>query len=165
MNLNAIMDDFDAKLRLEQTDRKPKNLSLDETRRIVIKVGSESTLRLVAPILGHDFLSGFEETTTNWIILHSSNIEDVRFESCKDHDLPKLRRRDLGFIDFLKELPMPVAVQLQLADMRVINAPLTQVEGDFLFLEASRALSVRSLRAIRMLEATDQNQLQEWRTN
>jgi hypothetical protein len=163
MNLEAIMDDIDAQLRLENAEPDRERNVIDEIRRVMVRQSREQVFSLVAPILGHDFVSGFDESTANWLCLQSFQIEDLRFESEADMTLPKLRRRSICLADFLQELPKPTAIQLQLADLRVVNTAFTHVEGEFLFVGNSRAISLRSLLSLRLLESTDLNELQEWR--
>lgn len=163
MNLEAIMDDIDAQLRLENAVPNRELLVLAEARRVLVRQNREQLHSLVAPIIGQDFVSGFDEATANWLCLHSSQIEDLQFDNSSNLTLPKLRQRSICLSDFLHELPKPVAVQLQLADLRVVNSAISLVEGEFLFLGDARAIPFRSLLSLRLLEATDINELQEWR--
>lgn len=163
MNLDAIMDDIDAQLRLENAEPNRERNALAETRRVLVRQSRELAYSMVAPIIGQDFVSGFDEASANWLCLHSAQIEELRFENDKDLTLPKLRHRSICLADFLQEFPKPTAIQLQFADLRIVNTALIQVDGEFIFVGGSRAVSVRSLLSLRLLESTDVHELQDWR--
>lgn len=163
MNLDAILDDLEAQLRAESLEEGGVPLRLDETTRVVVRQAAELSFSLVAPILGQDFVSGFDEATASWLIIHTPQTVDLVFEKAPDPDLPKLRRRSIRLADFLLQLELPAAIQFQTTDRQVHSATLIHVEGELLFIDRARAIGMRTPLNLRLLELTDKNELQEWR--
>lgn len=164
MNLDAIMDDLEAQLRAESNEMLIGPLGLEKVNKVVVQQVAELSFNLVAPILGLDFVSGFDEISSNWLLVHSAQVAELRFETVPDPELPTLRRRAIRFADFITELERPVAIQYQMPDRRIHSATLTHLEGELLFTDGLRAIGIRAPLNLRLLEVTDKNELQEWRT-
>jgi hypothetical protein len=167
MNLETVFDDLEAQLACSANSRITSLQKLFEVRRVRLHFGGEQQFSLIAPILGDDFVAGFEEQTGNWMLAAHAHLARIDFDHADDHELPKLRRQSATLSDFLKSMPMPAAASLGLTDGRSQGAVLLEATAKWLFVQpASEAVatahSLESLRFICLLEAIDRSELQEW---
>ena len=167
MNLETLFDDLEAQM-APKTDSRITNLqTLAEVRRVRLRFSSEEQFSLVAPILGDDFVAGFDEQTANWMCAAQTKVARIDFEHDDDPDLPKLRRQSATLVEFLNAMPLPAAAFIGMSDGRSQGVVLLEATAKLLFVQPAlgaiaTAHSLAALRFICLIEVTDRNELQEW---
>ena len=125
--------------------------------------------QLAAPILGSDFVVGFDGQRSAWMCFGKSKLSRLRFEVDEDPQLPKLRKRTGAFENFIAEMNPPFAVELKPSGSPSFAAALTGAEAGLAFYRPSSnskplsAIPLASLDWLAILEAQDPQELSDWR--
>jgi hypothetical protein len=125
--------------------------------------------RLAAPILGNDFVVGFDGQQSAWMCFGKSKLSQLRFEIDEDPQLPKLRKRTGTFENFIAELNPPFAAEFKPSGLPSFAGALTGADGDLAFYRTSSnsrplsAIALASLDWLAILEAQDAQELSDWR--
>lgn len=167
MNLETLIDDLEAQFDADARKRITTSKAIQDARRLRIWIDDEANFSLVAPILGLDFIAGFDERTADWICLIQCNVSRMQFEASQDLELPKLRRQKVTVEEFITCMPLPAAVVLGNKNGEQIRASAIDANGDLLFLRPQKAalaeaVSFSSLNWFRLIEFADRCDLQEW---
>ena len=125
--------------------------------------------QLAAPILGSDFVVGFDGQRSAWMCFDKSKLSRLRFEVDEDQQLPKLRKRTGAFENFVSEMNPPFAAEFKPSGSPGFAAALTGAEGGLAFYRTSgdwkplSAIALASLDWLAILEAQDAQELSDWR--
>lgn len=167
MNLETLFDDLEAQLSRKEDLRITSFQTLTDARRVRLHIGGEQQFSLVAPILGEDFVAGFDEKTANWMCAAQTQVARIDFDPADDPELPKLRRQSATLAEFLNAMPLPAAASIGLTDGRSQSVVLLEATAKLLFVTPASgskavAYSLDALRFICLIEASDRIELQEW---
>jgi hypothetical protein len=131
-------------------------------------VGNRS-FQLLAPILGADFVVGFDVQTGAWMCFAKSRLLIMRFARDAEAHMPKLRIRATCLEQFLQELSLPTAAEFKPIGQPGFSAALIRVESDLAFfrepdkLASISAVSISSLEWLAIFESSDARELSDWR--
>ena len=143
-----------------------RQLALCNRMRITV---ANQEFRLVAPILGSDFVVGFDTQRSAWMCFGKSKFSFLRFEIDQDEQLPRLRKRTATFENFIGEMNPPFAVEFKSSGVSGFAAALTGAEDGLAFYRTSgdskplSAIALASLDWLAIVEAQDAQELSEWR--
>ena len=116
MNLETLFDDLEAQLSRKEDLRITSFQTLTDARRVRLHFGGEQQFSLVAPILGEDFVAGFDEKTANWMCAAQTQVARIDFDPADDPELPKLRKtqafQSIQFSSVTKLIRSPVPLSV-----------------------------------------------------
>jgi hypothetical protein len=167
MTQEAIFQDLEAQFASENRCFEIRR-QLALCTRLRLAVASQE-FRLAAPILGSDFVVGFDGQRSAWMCFGKSKLSRLRFEVDEDPQLPKLRKRTGAFENFIAEMNPPFAVELKPSGSPSFAAALTGAEAGLAFYRPSSnskplsAIALASLDWLAILEAQDAQELSDWR--
>ena len=167
MTQEAFFEDLEAQFssdnRCLETRRQ---LALCTSLRLTV---ANQEFRLAAPILGSDFVVGFDGQRNAWMCFGTSKVSHLRFEIDEDPQLPRLRKRTCAFENFVSEMNPPFAAEFKPSGLPSFAAALIGAEGGLAFYRASSnsrplsAIALASLDWLAILEAQDAQELSDWR--
>jgi hypothetical protein len=166
MNLETIFEDLEAQLKADAPIDLSNAVSTERARRLRVELTDHSIHHLVAPILGCDFVAGFDEYSANWFFANFSCLSEIRFDASDDLELPILRKQEITFEKFLKSVKLPMAVQIKTRGSAVKALAVLAIKDSLMFARgpsgSTMAHSLHAVEFIQIIESSDRNELQEW---
>lgn len=156
MDFDEVFDDLEAQF--ESIGNHKEGLSnissFSQCRFVEITTLQNTRMRVLAPILGSNFVAGIDENLPNWIIWPLNRIVELRFEESSDLQYPILRKREISLADFIKQLPNPCDLLLE------INEQTTQElfrgsTSELIFLQARESVRAVPVAAITKMVVVD----------
>lgn len=167
MTQEAFFQDLEAQFEIDKRCLETRRrLALCTRLRLTV---ANQEFRLAAPILGSDFVVGFDGQRSAWMCFGKSKFSFLRFEVDEDPQLPRLRKRAATFENFIGEMNPPFAAEFKPSGLPSFAAALTGAEDGLAFYRASdnskslSAIALASLDWLAILEAQDAQELSEWR--
>lgn len=105
MHIEDIFEDLEAQFD-SVTKKDTNHLSHPEARIINLKTKNFSK-KLIAPIIGVDFIAGLDLEKPTWHIFSTRYISEVHFLEAQDQTLPKVRQLGEPMDSFLQHIPLP----------------------------------------------------------
>lgn len=105
MHIEDIFEDLEA-LFDASANNVPRDFAGSAARMVELRVGSQH-IRLIAPIIGLNFVAGLDLEVATWHIYSLRLVGSVRFLDQQDLSLPMLRLLDKELSSFLHHLPLP----------------------------------------------------------
>jgi hypothetical protein len=105
MHIEDIFEDLEAQF--DSVTSKDTNHSSHLDARITDVKTTNFSMKLIAPIIGVDFIAGLDLAKPTWHIFSTRYLTEVRFLAAQDQTLPKVRQLDEAMATFLKHLPLP----------------------------------------------------------
>jgi hypothetical protein len=167
MTQEAIFQDLEAQFAVDNRCLEfRRQLALCTRLRLTV---ANQEFRLAAPILGGEFVVGFDGQINAWMCFGKSKLSQLRFEIDEDSQLPRLRKRTGSFENFVSEMNPPFAAEFKPSGSPSFAAALTGAEGGLAFYLTSAdsnplsAIALASLDWLAILEAQDAQELSDWR--
>jgi hypothetical protein len=105
MHIEDIFEDLEAQF--DSATKKDRNhLAHLEAKIAEVKTKTLS-FRLIAPIIGLDFIAGLDHARPTWHIFSTRHISEVQFLEAQDKTLPKVRQLEESLSTFLNHIPLP----------------------------------------------------------
>lgn len=105
MHIEDIFEDLEAQFEAE-ANQGSNHLAHLEVK--IIEVRTKTLrMKLIAPIIGVDFIAGLDLDRPTWHIFSTRYISEVVFLEAQDESLPRVRQIDETIGIFLTHLPLP----------------------------------------------------------
>jgi len=109
MNLDSVFEDLEAQFAAQdqssaEPSRQTQRFAWLESNLVLVQLGAEGTHqhRLIAPMIGADFVAGLLPTQNQWLMIPTCSITRLTFET--QANLPAVRLLEVGATDFLNQL-------------------------------------------------------------
>lgn len=170
MNLDTLFEDLESQL-VDVNHCREKQAILAKCNRVHLQIEGED-LRLIAPILGADFVAGFHERRAAWMCIGMPKASVMSFSIDEKSKMPRLRKRSVKFENFIAELHPPFSAQFKPSGRDSFAGVLVATENSTVYLtETSRAAAAKAVTAIDLaaldwlavLEDKDSKDVGDWR--
>lgn len=105
MHIEDIFEDLEAQF--DSVTKKDTNHPFHFQARIIDIKTMNFSLKLIAPIIGPDFMAGLDLEKPIWHIFSTRCISEVHFLDAQDQTLPLLRHLAEPMETFLQHIPLP----------------------------------------------------------
>jgi hypothetical protein len=114
MHIEDIFEDLEAQFDAVQ-EKDHQNFGYLAAKITEVKTQSFSA-KLIAPIIGVDFIAGLDLEKPTWHIFSSRFISEVSFLPAQDQTLPRVRQLEESLVAFLQHLPLPGLIRWRTMD-------------------------------------------------
>lgn len=106
---------------------------------------------LLAPIIGVDFVAGFDKHNADWMLLALEQVSCLAPLQDLDEELPLLRQQDASLGEFIRGLRRPVRLAIAYSNHEDAAFNLLDCDEKFLVAESKKIIPTQSIRQLRVL--------------
>lgn len=121
MHIEDLFEDLEAQFVAAESPPRGAN-PIEQARLLEVQLLNGERYRLVAPILGTDFVAGLTEGFAAWQLVSLASVAKLLFRAEADSQLPLLRNLNLNLAEFLASLPKPASVRWRLRGQQDLTA-------------------------------------------
>lgn len=110
MHIEDLFEDLEAQFASSSATQSKTNFRAG-AKFVEVKLANTATRKLIAPIIGQDFVAGLDPVSPIWFLYPAGSIRKLRFGESNETGLPGLRNFEVCFEQFLKSVPMPCAIR------------------------------------------------------
>lgn len=110
MHIEDLFEDLEAQFAASSTAQSKTNFKAG-SRLVEAQVANTVVRKLIAPIIGQDFVAGLDPVSPGWYLFPFACIRKLRFWESDESDLPEVRNFEVCLEQFLRSMPMPCAIR------------------------------------------------------
>jgi len=139
MNFDPLFEDLEARFSANEASVEEGFSVADLERVTSIALVLHNSIRqmLIAPVLGHGFVSGVDPDSPNWVGLPMEAIRSLVFNVDPTPGLPTMQFSEGQFLEHIQQLPLPAKCDFRTknSDDGLVSATLLDADFGLLFLQ------------------------------
>jgi hypothetical protein len=110
MHIEDLFEDLEAQFASSSAAQSKTNFTAG-AKLVELKLANTAIKKLIAPIIGQDFVAGLDPVSPIWFLYPAASIRKLRFCKSNETDLPEVRYFEVCLEQFLRSVPMPCAIR------------------------------------------------------